>query len=234
MLSVNNLTVSYGPVQALDDVSLNVALGELVCVLGPNSAGKSTLLRAISGQVAIHRGVIAYKDLMLHCTSAIEVARAGVIQCPEGRRLFTQLTVEENLHLGAARLGISFRHFHQDLDFLTSLFPVLRQRWHQKAGTLSGGEQQMVAIARSVIARPDVLLLDEPTLGLAPKVVGALMQTLPAIAERRVAVLVVEQNARAVLRVASRGYILIGGRLRHAGTTQQLQQFLHENAGYLG
>jgi branched-chain amino acid transport system ATP-binding protein len=234
VLSVSELSVSYGPITALAGVSLEVKAGELACVLGANGAGKSTLLRAISGQAPRRSGAVSLAGRPLHNLSAVQIAQAGVVHCPEGRRLFTSLTVEENLRLGASRLRVGWSALRDDLDFLTDLFPILGQRWRQRTETLSGGEQQMVAIARSVIGRPQVLLLDEPTLGLAPQMVKALMRALPVIVSRGVSLLLVEQNARVALAVSERGYVLADGRVIAAGQRAELRDYLERRGGYLG
>lgn len=235
MLRVHDLSVFYGPIRALDSVSLTVAEGEIVCVLGANGAGKSTLLRAISGQVRAHQGCVELDGRRLDRMGPVEIVRrCGVVQCPEGRQLFQRLTVAENLELGATRRGLPLRRLRSDLEFLTGLFPVIGQRLGQRAGTLSGGEQQMVAVARSVLARPRLLLLDEPALGLSPRLSRELFQAFPEIAARGSALLLVEQNANAALGVARRGYLLDRGRSAVSSDSATLGLRLQESGGYLG
>jgi len=234
VLEIENLCVDYGPIQALKGPSLQVAPQEIVCVLGANGAGKSTLIRAISGQVKIKSGGIKWDGSPLPLLSPARIVELGIIQCPEGRQLFNTLTVEENIRLGATRLHTPFHKLKDDLEFLTTLFPIIGRRWKQKAGTLSGGEQQMVAIARSVIARPRLLLLDEPALGLAPKLVRQLFKTLPQIMARGPALIIVEQNARVALDIAQRGYVLQLGQIVAEGEASTVAQYLDEHEGYLG
>lgn len=231
MLCIRDLHVSYGVVLALRGVTLEASKGEIVCVLGPNGAGKSTLMNAISGLVVQDRGEIQLEDTSLGYLPAVQRVRLGVVQCPEGRRLFATLTVGENVRLGAGR---QWRRARAELDWLVGLFPVLAERWRQQAGTLSGGEQQMVALARSLIAGPRLLLLDEPALGLAPALVRQVFATLPQVAARGVTILLVEQSARAALKVAGRGYLLRNGRVVMEGSAGVLRTNLEANSGYLG
>jgi branched-chain amino acid transport system ATP-binding protein len=234
MLVVQDLHVSYGTSQVLHGISLQVSAGEIVCVLGPNGAGKSTLMNTLSGLLRQDRGEIILEGSSLDRLSAVTRARLGIVQCPEGRHLFETLTVGENLKLGASRRRLAWRKLTAELDWLVGLFPVLRERWQQQAGTLSGGEQQMVALARSLIARPRVLLLDEPALGLAPRLVRQVFATLPLIARRGVSILLVEQSASAALQVASRGYLLRTGSVVMEGSSEALHAHLEQNAGCLG
>ena len=236
LLSVRDLSVSFGPIVALRRVSIEVHEQEIVCVLGPNGAGKSTLLRAISGLVPASRGRITFDGRSISGFSPARIARAGLVQCPEGRRLFHDLTVEENLRLGAiSRRGMIKRSdADDDMAFVVELFPLLAKRQDQKTGTLSGGEQQMVALARGVLARPRVLLLDEPSIGLAPSLVERLFQAIPRIAARGPALLLVEQNARSALAVAGRGYVLRAGQVTATGDACGLAHYLESTDGYLG
>lgn len=234
ILALRDVAVSYGSTCALRGVSLGVSLGEIVCVLGPNGAGKSTLMNTISGLVRHERGEIVFEGSQIDCMPAARRTRLGIVQCPEGRRLFETLTVGENVKLGASRRSRTSGDLAADLDWLSELFPILRQRWGQKAGTLSGGEQQMVALARSLIAQPRVLLLDEPTLGLAPRLAREVLSTLPIVARNGVAILVVEQNARAVLQVADRGYLIGAGSVARDGSSDILRTYLESNHGFLG
>jgi len=203
-------------------------------MLGPNGAGKSTLMNTLSGLVRQDRGEIVFEDSSLDRLSAVARARLGIVQCQEGRHLFETLTVGENLKLGASRRGLAWRKVATELDWLAELFPVLRPRWRQQAGTLSGGEQQMVALARSLIAQPRLLLLDEPALGLAPALVRQVFATLPLVAQRGVSILLVEQSAPAALQIAGRGYLLRAGLVVMAGSSSEIRAYLEENGGCLG
>lgn len=232
MLQVKELSVSFGPIQALCGVSVHIADNQVVCVLGANGAGKSTLIRAISGQIPIRAGVIELDGVRLSGLAVEEVARLGVVQCPEGRQLFEKLTVAENLRVGTTRLGLPWKRMNDDLEFIVELFPVIRERWNQLALTLSGGEQQMVALARSVMARPRFLMLDEPSLGLSPKLAGQMFETIPKIAGRGVTILLAEQNARAALKVASQGYVFGSGKMVFSGESPELRSFLEKAGGY--
>jgi branched-chain amino acid transport system ATP-binding protein len=232
MLQVKELSVSFGPIQALCGVSVQIADNQVVCVLGANGAGKSTLIRAISGQVPIRAGNIELDGVRLSGLTVEEVARLGVVQCPEGRQLFETLTVAENLRVGATRLRLPWKRMNDDLEFIVELFPVIRERWNQLALTLSGGEQQMVALARSVIARPRFLMLDELSLGLSPKLAGQVFETIPKIAGRGVTILLAEQNARAALKVASQGYVFGSGKIVCSGESPELRSFLEKAGGY--
>lgn len=232
MLEVKELSVSFGPIQALRGVSVQIADNQVVCVLGANGAGKSTLIRAISGQIPIRAGAIELDGVRLSGLAVEEVARLGVVQCPEGRQLFEKLTVAENLRVGTTRLGLPWKRMNDDLEFIVELFPVIRERWNQLALTLSGGEQQMVALARSVMARPRFLMLDEPSLGLSPKLAGQVFETIPKIAGRGVTILLAEQNARAALKVASQGYVFGSGKMVFSGESQELRSFLEKAGGY--
>lgn len=234
MLAIQDLHTSYGAILALRSVSLQVSAGEIVCVLGPNGAGKSTLINTISGLIRHYQGEILFEGSSIDRLSAVKRARRGIVQCPEGRKLFETLSVGENLKLGASRRGMAWRKVEADLGWLVDLFPVLRERWKQRAGTLSGGEQQMVALARSLIAQPHLLLLDEPSLGLAPRVVYQVFAMLPLLARRGISILLVEQNAFAALQVAVRGYLLKAGLVTLAGPSDMLRVHLEQNAGYIG
>lgn len=232
MLSVRDLRVRYGAVEALRGVTLEVSAGEITAVLGENGAGKSSLVRAISGQVAAS-GEVVLDGRPLLGLSPVEIVCLGVVQCPEGRQLFSSLTVGENIRLGATRLGLPLHDLRQDLDRVFELFPVVRERWQQPAGTLSGGEQQMVAIARALVARPRLVLVDEPSLGLSPLLVERLFGRLADIARLGVGVLLVDQNARAALGVAARAYVLRTGQVLLAGASAELRQALEGRDGYL-
>jgi branched-chain amino acid transport system ATP-binding protein len=210
VLELVDLNVSYGGVEALRNLSLKVEEGELVAILGANGAGKSTTLMTISGLVKPKSGQITFKGERLDSLKSHEVVQRGITQAPEGRRLFGPMTVEENLRLGAfTREGDS----SETLAWVYDLFPRLKERRSQMAGTLSGGEQQMLAIGRALMAAPNLLLLDEPSLGLAPLLVKSIFRTIRDINKSGVTVILVEQNARAALKLADRGYVLDVGRM---------------------
>jgi len=207
LLSVRDLRVQYGNVEVLHGISLDVSEGEIVAILGANGAGKSTTLMAVSRIVKSSAGSIEFAGRALHRLKPHDVVREGVIQVPEGRRIFNTLSVEENLALGAFvrddAAGIA-----KTREWIYELFPILKERRDQLGGTLSGGEQQMLAIARGLMAEPKILLLDEPSLGLAPLLVKAIFRTLKTINQAGVTIVLVEQNAKAALKLANRGYIL--------------------------
>src|SRR5262245_25603729 len=212
-LEVRNLEVAYGGVPAVHDVSFSVASGEIVGLIGPNGAGKSTTLHAIMGLVPARRGEIRLGERSLRGHSPESVARAGVALVPEGRRLFAELTVDENLRLGLAARSTS-EGVEEDLGEIFELFPVCAEFRHRHAGTLSGGQQQQLAIARALVAKPSILMLDEPSLGLAPTVVDLVFSTLRSVAERGIGVLLVEQRAQRTVALASRTHVLANGELR--------------------
>ncbi len=233
MLDVNNITVNYGDIPALNNVSLNVSSSDVVCLLGPNGAGKSTLIKTISGQVKPVNGEILFKGKRLNDMPPSQIVREGIVQCPEGRHIFTTLTVRENVLVATSRFKTGLSDFKKELDFIFQLFPLLKERWNQDAGTLSGGEQQMLSIARGIIARPNLLLLDEPSLGLAPILVDKLFKAIFQIAEIGIPIILVEQNVYAALRVARRGYIVKDGGVIYEGDSQNIRKHLNENSGVL-
>ena len=233
LLELDRVEARYGPVKALHGVTLQVGEGEIVALLGANGAGKTTTLRAISGTVA-RSGAIRFGGRSLLGVAAEDAARMGIAHVPEGRGTLIDLTVLENLQLGAhiRRDGAEVK---RDLDAVYRLFPVLRERRGQAAGTLSGGEQQMLAIGRALMSRPKLLLLDEPSLGLAPLVVRAIFEIVRAInQEQGVAVLLVEQNANLALAISSRGYVLETGRVIVEGAAGSLAQQESVRRSYLG
>lgn len=212
LLEIENLYVRYGNVEVLHGINLHVRQGEIVTLLGANGAGKTTTLHAISGLLRPASGEIRLESRPIHQLPAHQLVRRGIAQAPEGRRVFGALTVRENLNLGAfARTDHA--EVAKTLQWIHELFPVLAQRREQLAGTLSGGEQQMLAIGRALMARPRILLLDEPSLGLAPLLVKTIFQTLWEINESGVTLVLVEQNARAALKLAHRGYVMEVGRI---------------------
>jgi len=212
LLAVRDLRVKYGNVEVLHGIDLAVHEGEIVAILGANGAGKSTTLMAISGIVKSSGGSIEFGGKTLHKLKAHDVVREGLIQVPEGRRIFGTLTVEENLALGAfVRTGTA--GIAKTREWIYELFPILKERRDQLGGTLSGGEQQMLAIARGLMAEPKILLLDEPSLGLAPLLARAIFRTLEQINKAGVTIVLVEQNAKAALKLANRGYIMEVGNI---------------------
>lgn len=212
LLEVENLHVRYGNVEALHGITLSVRQGEIVTILGANGAGKTTTLSVISGLLRPSTGEIRFEGHPIHKTPAHQLVAMGIAQAPEGRRIFGTLTVQENLNLGAFTQTDRAR-IAKNLQWIHELFPVLADRCEQLAGTLSGGEQQMLAIGRALMAQPRILLLDEPSLGLAPLLVKAIFQTLWEINEAGVTIVLVEQNARAALKLAHRGYVMEVGRI---------------------
>jgi branched-chain amino acid transport system ATP-binding protein len=231
MLAVSNLSAGYGSFQALFGVSLEVRAGEAVAVIGPNGAGKTTLLRAISKLIDSSAGEITMEGTRLNELPAHEVIRRGIAHVPENRRLFPRLTVEENLRMGAFS---SRKKFVERLRFAYGLFPRLEERRNQPAGTLSGGEQQMCAIARALMSGPKLLLLDEPSAGLAPVVVQSIFALVKRICAEGYTVLIVEQNVQQVLKVADRAYLLETGRIRTSGAAAALAASGDIQRSYLG
>ncbi len=232
MLAVRGLRVRYGAIEVLKGVSLEVGPGEIVALLGANGAGKSTTLMAISGIAPIVGGQVEWHGAPLAPLSE-RVVQQGIVHVPEGRRVFPRLTVEENLRLGAFSRPPSDQ-LDDAVAQTWAWFPVLRERRRQLAGTLSGGEQQMLALARGLMARPRLLLLDEPSLGLAPKAVAQVFAVIQQIHAQGVAMLLVEQNAYQALRIARRGYVMAAGRVVLEGTAAHLQQDPAVKAAYLG
>jgi len=233
MLDVNGISVYYGNIAAVKELSLQVNQGEIVTLIGSNGAGKSTTLRTISGLLRPRTGVVAFEGRKIEGMPAHEIVGLGIAQSPEGRRIFPRMTVAENLDLGAFlrkdKAGIA-----EDQERMLELFPRLRERIAQKAGTLSGGEQQMLAVARALMARPKLLLLDEPSMGLAPVLVDVIFATIRRIRESGTTVLVVEQNARAALSVADRAYVLESGTIKLSGEARALRNNPEIAKAYLG
>ena len=231
MLRVAELSAGYGGFQALFDASLEVNAGEAVAVIGPNGAGKTTLLRAISKLISPSRGDILFEGRSLAAVAPHDVVARGIAHVPENRRLFPRLTAEENLRMGAYT---SRRTYAERLAQVYALFPRLRERRHQPAGTLSGGEQQMCAIARALMSGPKLLLLDEPSAGLAPVVVQSIFELVRRICAEGYTVLIVEQNIRQVLKVVSRAYLLEAGRIVRSGSADELRTAPEIQKAYLG
>jgi branched-chain amino acid transport system ATP-binding protein len=220
-LSITNLQAGYGDVQVLWDISLEVSAGEIVCLIGSNGAGKSTLLRCISGLVAATSGHVVIDGMDMTNASEAGVVRAGIAHVPEGRRLFSAMSVHDNLLMGAY-LRKDKAQIAEDLDFVYRMFPVLAERRRQDAGTMSGGEQQMCAIGRGLMARPSLLLIDELSLGLAPRAVELLFERLREINKKGVAILLVEQDVMDALAIADRGYVINRGRVSMSGESKVL------------
>ena len=233
MLSLENISAAYGGFQALFGVSLDVRAGESVAVIGPNGAGTTTLLRVISKLIEPTQGKIFFEDKPLRQIPAHVVVGRGIAHVPENRRLFPRLTVEENLKMGAF-LPEARGRFPERLEFVYSLFPRMRERRAQLAGTLSGGEQQMCAIGRALMSGPKLLLLDEPSAGLAPVVVQSIFELVKRICREGYTVLIVEQNVRQVLQVVNRAYLLETGRIKSSGSAAELLASSSVRKAYLG
>jgi branched-chain amino acid transport system ATP-binding protein len=232
MLRVENITSSYGRIAVLRDVSLDVAKGEMVALIGSNGAGKTTLLRAISGVQPIGSGSISFDGKPIHQLSAHARVRAGIVQVPEGRQVFAPLPVADNLRLGAWTRGDS--NIGRDLDEVYATFPALAEKRQVAAGALSGGQQQMLAIGRALMARPKLLLLDEPSMGLAPMLAEQILGNVAALKSRGLTVLLVEQNAHAALGIADRAYVLENGRVTLSGESVMLRNDARVREAYLG
>jgi branched-chain amino acid transport system ATP-binding protein len=233
LLVLDRVSVGYGPVAVLHDVSLRVGEGEMVCVLGANGAGKSTAVRTISGLLRPTAGTITFLGARLDGRPAHVVLKRGIAQCPEGRRIFPEMTVRENLEMGAyvrGRAGAS----PDELERVFRHFPRLQERSGQLGGTLSGGEQQMLAIARALMSNPRLLLLDEPSLGLAPTMVETVFRVIDEIRRQGVTVLMVEQNAALALRMADRAYVMESGRIALEGPARDLVNNAEVRRAYLG
>ena len=233
MLELKNIAVSYGAIRALHDVSLTVNAGEIVTLIGSNGAGKTTTLRAVSGLVRPGTGDILFEGKSITSVPPHQIVRLGIVQSPEGRGIFPNMTVSENIELGAFtrndKDGIA-----KDRERSLDLFPRLRERINQMAGTLSGGEQQMLAMARALLARPRLLLLDEPSLGLAPQIVKVIFQIIREINKTGTTILLVEQNAHMALNVAHRAYVLEVGRIAMEGKASDLAASDEVRKAYLG
>lgn len=232
MLIVNGINVYYGAIHALKDISIEVQRGEIVSIIGSNGAGKSTLLRTISGLLKPRTGSITYKDKEIQGMPANQIVRLGISHSPEGRRIFTNMTVHENLLIGATTR--KDHEVNQDIEKVMVRFPRLKERIKQNSGTMSGGEQQMLAIGRALMARPELLLLDEPSLGLAPNLVSEIFNIITDINASGTTVLVVEQNAHRALQIAHRAYVLETGSLVLSGTGQELLASDKVREAYLG
>ncbi|MFV2014260.1 MAG: ABC transporter ATP-binding protein [Candidatus Heimdallarchaeota archaeon] len=248
MLRVNNLSVHYGRAIALASVNMTVNSGDFVAVIGPNGAGKSTLMRAISGLIELEKGSVYYNDELLVESAKSqfkkigrnksllphEIVKRGIIHCPERRRLFPRLTLLENLMLGAYVFKEEVEENQKRLDDVLQLFPALKERLHEEAGNFSGGQQQMIAIARSLMSRPKLLMLDEPSLGLAPIIRMQIMERIQEIAKQGTTILLIEQDANLALNVAERVYLLEDGSIEREGRCVDLMKDSYVIQSYLG
>ncbi len=233
MLSVENISVSYGTIRAIRDIQLSISGGEIVALLGPNGAGKSTTLKALMGLHPVTSGRVMFEDQVITGLATEQIVRLGMTLTPEGRKVFAGLTIDENLRLGSAarkdRSGVA-----QTRSEVLELFPILQERLNQFAGTLSGGEQQQLAIARSLMSAPRLLLLDEPSLGLAPQIVDQIFDLISDLRQRGLTILLVEQNAEMALEIADRGYIYSNGNIELTGTSAELRASDEVANTYLG
>ena len=233
MLEVKNLNTSYGKIHAVRNISFEVGKGEIVTLIGANGAGKSTTLKTISGLLNPQSGSILFKGEEIAGTPAHKVTAKKVVLVPEGRRIFSSMTVKENLEMGAYlrndKDGIA-----EDLEMVFNLFPRLRERAAQKGGTLSGGEQQMLAMGRALMTQPDLLMLDEPSMGLAPVIVETIFETIESLNEKGITILLIEQNANLALSIADRGYVLETGEIKLSGTGAELLANEQVRKAYLG
>jgi branched-chain amino acid transport system ATP-binding protein len=233
MLNVSNLNAGYGSFQALFDIDIKVNAGEAVAVIGPNGAGKTTLMRAISGLIPTKSGNINMEGTDVIKTPSHDIVKLGIAHVPEHRRLFPRMTVEDNLRMGA--YSPQFRdNYRKRLDFVYSLFPRMQERKNQYAGTMSGGEQQMCAIGRALMSDPKILLMDEPSAGLAPVIVQQVFELIKKIKNEGLTVLIVEQNVKQVLKVVDRAYIIEAGSLKMKGTSNDLLGSKEVQKAYMG
>ena len=232
MLMISGIDAFYGAIQALSGVDLEIRGGEIVTLIGANGAGKSTLLMTICGDPRAQSGQIVFEGRDITAWPTHDIAQLGIAHVPEGRHIFPRMSVMENLQLGAITADES--HFKQDIDYVFELFPILKERHRQRGGTLSGGEQQMLAIARALMSRPRLLLLDEPSLGLAPLVVRRIFEVIGEInAERDMTIFLIEQNAYHALRVADRGYVMANGQIQLEGSGAELLSDADIRSAYL-
>lgn len=232
MLNIENLKVSYGPIEVIHGISLEVNEGECVALIGANGAGKSSTLRAICGLVPVSGGKVTFEGQDITNLSGHAVVKAGITMCPEGRQVFPQMSTLKNLRMGAYTRTDDEQD--ADVERMMGMFPILRERAHQPAGTLSGGEQEMLAIARALMARPKLCIFDEPSLGLAPKIVAEVAATIQRIKETGMTILLVEQNSLMALRLADRAYLFEAGEIVLSGTGEELQSHPEVVKAYLG
>lgn len=234
MLHIVDINAAYGDIKVLKGVTLEISEGEIVCLLGANGAGKSTLLRVVSGILRPSTGTVSFQGRDITRLSPSEIVRLGISHVPEGRQIFSKLTVMQNLLLGGYTQRRKRAEAQKVLDFVYNLFPVLKERLKQKAGTLSGGEQQMLAISRALMSRPELLLLDEPSLGLAPMIVAGIFRVIQDLRSRGISIFLVEQNVTGALNIADRGYIMEIGKTATHGKAADLQGNDEVRRRYLG
>lgn len=234
MLKLENVQSGYGNILAVKGISLEVNQGEIITLIGANGAGKSTTLLTISGIVGCRSGRILLYDEEIHTLGTDEIVKRGICQVPEGRHIFPELTVQENLDMGAFMRNDT-QQIKQDLDYVYSLFPILSERRNQDGGTLSGGEQQMLAVSRALMAKPQLLLLDEPSMGLAPLIIKQIFEIIKKInLENNVTIFLVEQNANQALQIADRGYVIENGKITITGSADSLLSNKDVQKAYLG
>ena len=233
MLEVKNLSVSYGAIEAVKDISFTVNAGEIVALIGANGAGKTTTLHTITGLVPAKSGSVMYNGVDLLKTHNNKIVTLGMAHIPEGRHVFTRMSVEENLEMGAFSLKDQ-SDLKKDLDMVYGLFPRLKERRNQKAGTLSGGEQQMLAMGRALMSHPKTILMDEPSMGLSPKLVKEIFSIIRKLHEQGITILLVEQNAKMALSIADRAYVLETGRITMEGDAKELLNNEQVRKAYLG
>jgi branched-chain amino acid transport system ATP-binding protein len=233
LLQLESITAGYGAFTALWDVSLRVEQGEAVAVVGPNGAGKTTLMRVVSGLIASRTGRLVFEGADLTGKKAYDIVAHGIAHVPEGRRIFAALTVGENLKMGAF-LPAARGHYRESLERVYTLFPMLAERQAQRAGSLSGGEQQMLAVGRALMSRPKLILFDEPSMGLAPVMVLRLFDLIRRVREEGYTILVVEQNVRQVLKIVDRAYLLEAGRMKMEGRASELAEQDFVRKAYVG
>jgi branched-chain amino acid transport system ATP-binding protein len=234
MLKMDNVQAAYGPIKALNGLSLEVTAGEIVCLIGVNGAGKTTTLRTITGSLPTTGGTIAFMGESLSGKRMSQIVRMGISCVPEGRKIFSDMTVEENLEVGGYIRRKDKVWLAKTAETIFDIFPILKERRHQRAGTLSGGEQQMLALARGLMARPKLMLLDEPSMGLAPVMVEKTFDAIVGIRDRGTTILLVEQNARMALLIADHGYVLQSGKIVLNGTAAELSADDTVRQAYLG
>lgn len=234
LLSVENLNIYYGNIHAVKGVTLTVNEGEVVCLIGANGAGKTTTLQAISGLLPIKNGMVNFEGKDITKIKSHEITNMGIAQVPEGRRIFSNLSVEDNLEMGAYKVEGTKEEEEAHMERIYGLFPVLRERKKQKAGTLSGGEQQMLSMGRALMTRPKLLLLDEPSMGLSPLFVDKIFETIEILKAEGRTILLVEQNANLALKVSDRGYVLETGKVVKEGLSADLRDDPSVKSAYLG